>query len=174
MKLVDVYADRRSASLLFRLLEERQPVHNISHGKMPSYDRHLQFFHSRPYAAWYLIQFDADLGRPQPETAGAIYLTRPAGRARAGDEIGIQLFKEFHGRGIGSAAIRALMDAHPRPEYFANINPTNERSIRMFGKLGFKLKQVTYSLEGGFGAKAVRGDARQVQERGDVGQGGEI
>jgi L-amino acid N-acyltransferase YncA len=39
------------------------------------------------------------------------------------------------------------MAKHPRPEFLANINPANARSIRMFEKMGFGHIQNTYRLE---------------------------
>lgn len=124
---------------LFNLLAEREGADaiNISHTKMPSYARHASFVTSKPYQAWYLIV--EEIGDRQTPV-GAIYLTKQ-------DEIGIHLFKAWQGYGYGPKAIKFLRNTHVRPHYLANINPANTRSIEMFKRLGFQLKQVTYALE---------------------------
>ena len=133
MDLVSVYRVPNIApNLLYKLLEERDQSVNISHRRMPSWDEHLGFIASRPYGAWYLI-------RVSGVYVGAIYLSKQ-------DEIGIFVLSEHRGKGYGPQAIEALMARHPRPRFLANINPANERSIDMFGRLGFHLIQHTYEL----------------------------
>ena len=135
MKLLDVYGTPGAIGVLWRLLEERPKSANISHREMPTQDQHRAFVESRPYAAWYLI--------PEHETAsrivGAVYLTHD-------DEIGVSVFRNHKGRGHGQWAVKALMEAHPRDRYCANINPMNQESITMFGRLGFIHIQNTYEF----------------------------
>ena len=45
-------------TFLYELLAERDPVANISHREMPTFDQHRKFVDSRPYKAWYLIHSD--------------------------------------------------------------------------------------------------------------------
>jgi RimJ/RimL family protein N-acetyltransferase len=134
--LIDVYARDGCISLLWEILESRagQDEINISHHTMPTPEEHVRFVQSRPYLGWYFVTLAGKI------VMGAVYVTRQG-------EIGIHLLPEFHGRGYGPEAIRQVMFLHPREQYLANVNPKNERSIRMFEKLGFRFKQATYALE---------------------------
>jgi RimJ/RimL family protein N-acetyltransferase len=135
VNLVDIYAlpDMEKAyRALFDLLSERTIDQNISHKKMPTWDEHLAFVRSRPYAAWYLIEDE------QGEIAGAVYLSH----AR---EVGLFIFRRFWGKKIGVEAMKKLREAHPG-RLLANINPANTNSIRFFTELGFVHIQNTYEL----------------------------
>ena len=44
---------------LYNLLKERDSRANISHRKMPTYNEHLKFIRSKPYAKWYIVEFGA-------------------------------------------------------------------------------------------------------------------
>jgi RimJ/RimL family protein N-acetyltransferase len=133
MRLVSVYRlPKIGPKLLFELLQERTSDINISHRRMPTWKQHVRFVASRPYSAWYMIACDCD-------HVGAIYLTRL-------DEIGISIFVRYREHGYGPRAVRLLMDKHPRKRYLANTNPRNERSIRMFLRMGFRMIQQTYEL----------------------------
>ena len=131
INLVSVY-DVDSQMILYRLLEERPAVASISHRSMPDWDEHVAFITSMPYHVWCLIMNGA-------EAVGAIYLTQ-------NDEIGVSIFEKHAGNGYAKAAIRRLMETYPRRRYFANINPDNAKSIRMFETLGFRHIQNTYEL----------------------------
>jgi RimJ/RimL family protein N-acetyltransferase len=141
--LIDVYEQHPDNLLvvlfLYELLAERDPVANISHRVMPTFDQHRKFVESRPYQAWYVIQSSG-------ENVGAIYLTQPARPSQAGDEIGIHISKARRGFGYGKQAIRMLMQMHPKDRYLANIAPSNTRSLILFGDLGFELCQHTLEL----------------------------
>lgn len=130
---MNVYKVHDADMWLYALLSSRDPHVNISHKKMPTWRAHCRFVRSKPYAAWYLVY-----AGQQP--AGAVYLTRA-------NEIGIHLGKNFQGAGIGSRAVRMLMQRHPRNRYLANINPANAVSIQFFERLGFEQLQVTYAYE---------------------------
>lgn len=99
---------------------------------MPSFEQHLAFLASDPYAAWYVIWNYAG-------PIGSIYLTRQ-------DEIGLFLSKPWKGLGIGAEALRRLQALHPRGRYLANIAPTNPGSAEFFMKQGFRMIQHTYEL----------------------------
>lgn len=135
MRLVSVYEVEQNVALrtLWRLLEERDPVANISHKEMPTFGEHVAFVAIRPYEAWYLIDDDAE------GWVGSIYLTKE-------DEIGIALAKGFRGYGYGTEALKQLMALHPRKRYHANVAPANLQSQQFFLKHGFKPLQVTYEL----------------------------
>lgn len=130
MKLVDVYDGPKAADVLYELLAERPAKARISHRKMPTRADHENFVASRPYLAWYLIEVDGD-------RVGAIYLTHA-------NEVGVGIFRQAQRRGYATAAIRMLMERHPRESFRANINPDNRGSIEMFARLGFVHVQNTY------------------------------
>jgi len=52
-------------------------------------------------------------------------------------EVGVFVSREHWGRGVGERALRALFDKYPGCPLHAKINPLNERSKRLFRKLGF-------------------------------------
>ena len=136
IRLVDVYDNPnpgQSIDFLYSLLEDRDPIANISHRRMPTVSDHIRFVHSRPYRAWYIIFSDS-------HPVGAVYLSKAA-------EIGIFILKGRQGNGYGKAAIRILMELHPQKRYLANIAPGNSRSISMFEKIGFNLIQLTLEKE---------------------------
>ncbi len=130
VRLTSVYEWPDRHQLLLRLLKERNHSVNISHKSVPAWDDHVAFVDSKPYRDWSFID---------NEPKGAVYLSKQ-------NEIGIFLFKDYQGQGIGPQAIRALMERHGPKRYLANINPANEKSIAMFGRLGFSLCQHTYEL----------------------------
>lgn len=130
--LIDVYSEPTARLVLWELLNNREPVQNISHRKMPTWNEHVAFVESKPYKCWYLIIHDN-------KWSGACYLSKQ-------DEIGIFLFKNKRSLGIGEAALAELMKLHPSHRYLANIAPYNINSINFFEKQGFKLIQRTYEL----------------------------
>ena len=130
--LINIYETPASIDILYQLLKERPPLASISHREMPTWEEHKRFVGSKPYAAWYLI-VDRD------DFVGAVYLTKA-------DEIGIFVFEKYQGRGHARRAIRALMSAHPRDRYLANIAPGNDPSLNLFKKLGFTHIQETFEF----------------------------
>ena len=131
--LFDIYTQLAEglspAVFLYDLLAERDPIANISHREMPSFEKHRRFVESVPYKCWYLIKSD-------DEWIGSVYLTH-------NDEIGVSILKAHHGHGYGKQAVYLLMKAHPVKRFLANIAPGNARSLAMFEKLGFELVQYT-------------------------------
>lgn len=148
MKLIPISEHPDHAKILYDLLAERDPSVNISHKKMPTWGEHLAFIASEPYAFWYLVEGpsvvdDDDVEIEPGSILGSVYLTRA-------DEIGVAVFETYRrlpGRFFGRSAVRLLMETHPRKVYYANINPANEPSRKMFEKLGFKKIQETFALE---------------------------
>jgi RimJ/RimL family protein N-acetyltransferase len=142
MQFHEVYSTPGAADILWDLMLEREGEneHNISF-KMPMRDEHEAFIANTPYAHWYLIESDG-------EWLGYVSVSWR-------NEIGIVLFKEHRGKGVGREALRRLLAiAFPLPgeaanfpgHFVANINPSNEHSIRLFQSLGFELVQHTYAL----------------------------
>lgn len=144
IRIVDVYAnapDNIAAVLfLYELLGERDPVANISHREMPSFQQHRDFVDSHPYRAWYIIFLEHrdDLYDGTNDPIGATYLTEQ-------NEIGVFILKAHQGNCYGKLAVCHLMNIHPQEIFLANINPHNSRSIDMFEALGFELLQITYA-----------------------------
>jgi|WetSurMetagenome_2_1015567.scaffolds.fasta_scaffold20742_3 RimJ/RimL family protein N-acetyltransferase len=125
----------KALKFLWKCLKERlkEPNTNISHHQMPAPEAHEKFVgdfvgrqrSGHPYAYWYVITIDA-------KPIGVTYITRE-------NEIGIFIAKKYRGFGRGRQALRLLMDTHKLTHFKANINPLNERSIRLFMSLGFAL-----------------------------------
>lgn len=124
------------------LLRIRPQNANISHRRMPTWEEHLAFFRSKPYLAWYGI-----IDTSNEKMAGMIYLTDGAIPGHIGSEIGIQLFPDCYGMGIGEAAVQHLMAKHGPRIYRANIAPENGASVTFFNGLGFTLRQMTYDID---------------------------
>ena len=140
MKLIPIRHYENSVRILWDLLEQRDPAHNISHKAMPTWEAHCAFVRNHPHEAWYLIQTADGI-------IGAIYLSKPGGPSLAGNEIGIDILKAFQGKGYGSLAVNLLMQEHGPRRYLANCAPGNEASQALFESLGFELAQYTYVKE---------------------------
>lgn len=122
---------------IYNLLAEREAHESISHNKMPSWEEHLAFVGRVPYKGWYVI---VDIDVSHTDVLGSIYITYA-------NEIGIGVFKKHRRAGIATDAIKLIMEAHPEKFFIANINPANDKSIKLFTeKLGFKHIQNTYRL----------------------------
>lgn len=132
--LQDVYLTVDRHDVLWKLMEQRSPEVNISHKKMPTWEEHVSFVNSHPYESWHFI-----VAEEGDDKLGAIYLSKQ-------NEIGVFLFAEACGLGYGTEAICLLMMLHGPRRYLANINPRNTGSIKFFGKLGFRLCQLTYEF----------------------------
>ncbi len=118
---------------LYQILKEREINTNISHKKMPTYKKHIDFVQSKPYSKWYIIYF----GRRK---IGSVYISKQ-------NEIGIFIKKKFLKNGIGTKVLKIILEKNPRKQFLANINPKNKKSIEFFKKNGFKLLQQTYELQ---------------------------
>lgn len=131
--------------MLYDLLRTRSteadPHVNISHRALPSFQKHAKFVRSKPYRLWQFVMVDG-------LAAGSVNVTKL-------NEIGIVLHPDYRGKGIGKAALKMLLararplpgiPAHRAAHFIANINPKNERSIRLFTSLGFVHIQNTYQL----------------------------
>lgn len=135
MRLVDVYNRQNAIGELYQILKDRlkEPGTNISHTKMPTMEDHARFFHGNPYVGWYFIMVDGDI-------LGSCYITYD-------DEIGIYIKPQCRSRGFAKTAVKMLMQKHKAPRYYANVNPLNENSARLFKSLGGTLIQHTYAME---------------------------
>lgn len=139
LRMESIYTDQEKyEQILWDLLKERTPEQSISHRGMPSLRQHLKFIDSRPYRIWNVILMQLPMAGTE-EVVGSCYLTNQY-------EIGINVFNAWQNHGIGPWAVNWLIERHPSERLLANINPKNERSIRMFEKLGFTHIQNTYEL----------------------------
>jgi len=117
---------------LYKILDERIPLVSISHKKMPTYRKHIEFVLSKPYSKWYVIYLNSN-------KIGSIYLSKQ-------NEIGISISKKMQGKRYEQIALEILMDKNPRDRYISNCNPKNKKLIRFWKKNKFKLVQYSYEL----------------------------
>ena len=117
---------------LYDLLKARNPIANISHKKIPSYNEHVNFILSNPYAVWYIIEYEG-------KNIGSIYLSKQ-------DEIGISLFDNLLYDKIGKNIIKFLMKNNPRKRYLAKISPRNKKLQNFFVNNGFTGLEYTYEI----------------------------
>lgn len=149
IRLVDVYSVKRSPEFLLRLLAERPPQANISHGKLPTLQEQRKFMFSRPYRSWFLVEREGN-GVWDGAYVGAVYCTNR-------NEVGIAILQVYQRCGYARAALEALMyqlkplKAVPafRPGYYvAHVAPGNEPSHALFQALGGQVVASTYALRG--------------------------
>ena len=96
---------KNDALFLYDLLKNRDPLANISHKKMPSYDEHVSFILSNPYTMWYIIEYEG-------KKTGSIYLSKQ-------DEIGISFVDNSLYDKIGKSIIKLFIKNNPRKRYLA-------------------------------------------------------
>jgi len=123
---------KNDALFLYDLLKARNPIANISHKKIPSYNEHVNFILSNPYAVWYIIEYEG-------KNIGSIYLSKQ-------DEIGISLFDNLLYDKIGKNIIKFLMKNNPRKRYLAKISPRNKKLQNFFVNNGFTGLEYTYEI----------------------------
>ena len=124
---------KNDALFLYDLLKTRDPLASISHKKMPSYDEHVNFILSNPYAVWYIIEYEE-------EKTGSIYLSKQ-------DEIGISLVDNSLYDKIGKSVIKLLIKNNPRKRYLAKTSPQNKKLQNFFINNGFTGLEYTYEIK---------------------------
>ena len=120
------------ALFLYDLLKTRDPLANISHKKMPSYDEHTNFILSNPYTIWYIIEYEG-------KKIGSVYLSKQ-------DEIGISLVDNSLYNKIGKSIIKLLIKNNPRKRYLAKVSPQNKKLQNFFVNNGFRGLEYTYEM----------------------------
>ncbi len=118
---------------LHELLLQRRPLVNISHKRMPTWEEHVKFVKSKPYAKWYIIYKKTD-------KIGTIYLSKQ-------HEIGIHILKKYEKESTQIESIKELMSLNSKSKFRANVSPKNKKYITLFKKLGFEMVQHTYELD---------------------------
>tara|TARA_Y100000310_G_scaffold326861_1_gene392368 strand:- start:369 stop:839 length:471 start_codon:yes stop_codon:yes gene_type:complete len=124
---------KNDALFLYDLLKNRDPLTNISHKKMPSYDEHVNFILSNPYTVWYIIEHEG-------EKIGSIYLSKQ-------DEIGISLIDNSLYDKTGKSIIKSLIKNNPRKRYLAKTSPQNKKLQNFFVNNGFRGLEYTYEMK---------------------------
>ena len=123
---------KNDALFLYELLKTKDPIANISHKKMPSYDEHVNFILSNPYAIWYIIEYEG-------KKIGSVYLSKH-------DEIGIYLVDNSLYDKIGKSVIKLLIKNNPRKRYLAKVSPQNKKLQNFFVNNGFIGLEYTYEI----------------------------
>ena len=123
---------KNDALFLYDLLKARNPIANISHKKMPSYDEHVNFILSNPYPIWYIIEYEG-------KKIGSVYLSKQ-------DEIGISLVDNSLYDKIGKSIIKLLNKNNPRKRYLAKVSPQNKKLQNFFINNGFTGLEYTYEI----------------------------
>jgi RimJ/RimL family protein N-acetyltransferase len=123
---------RRDYRFLYNLLRQRDSTVNISHSKMPTWKEHETFLDCQPYPVHEIIIFG-------PRKIGMFYLTNK-------NEIGIFIDQYYQAEGFGRLALKMILERFKDRKLFANINPKNMRSQKLFASFDFKAIQVTYAL----------------------------
>ena len=118
---------------LYELLKNKDPSTNISHKKMPSYDKHIEFVMSKPYTNWYIIECDK-------KNVGSIYLSKQ-------DEIGISIDNDYEYDKIARPALKLLVKLNPRKRYLVNVSPDDIRSQEFLLKNGFTGLEYVYEMK---------------------------
>ena len=149
MRLIPVESDNSThLKLLWDLLEQRPRIASVSHKTMPTWKEHCAFVAAHPYHDWRLIQIGSSPLEPTwGALVGSAFISQPARPSVVGDELSVDLLVPFRGRGYAEAALRMMMELHPRDRYVANVAPTNYASMALFQKLGFSLCQFTFEKE---------------------------
>lgn len=136
-RLEDVY---HSVYMQFAydLLKERllTPDVNISHKYLPTWEDHVYFVGSKPYRFYDVIH---SLENPN-ECIGVVYYTHK-------QEIGIHIANKYQRQGYAREVLKFIAKTYYVQDMYANINPKNEASIKLFESLGFKPCQVTMKLD---------------------------
>src|SRR5215467_13405872 len=101
----------RVIPFLWSMLKLRDPKINISHKIMPTIHDHVRFIENHPYRGWYIILQNG-------KWVGNIYLSQA-------NEIGLHLLPEARGLGIGTKAVKKIMEKYGKRRYLANIAPSN-------------------------------------------------
>ena len=116
----------RNAEFLYDMLKERDPTINVTHKKLPSFNKHLEFIKSKPYDAWYIIEIES-------KQVGHIYIDNK-------NRIGWFIKREFKGFGFVIPAFEELKILHKRKNYLGKVNPNNFEAQNLLTKLKFVLK----------------------------------
>jgi hypothetical protein len=125
MKFTLKHVTENDYKFLYFLLKQRDKKENISHKKLPSYEKHCEFLNRLPYKEFYIIYHDLT-------PVGSAYLSKL-------DELGIHFLKKY--RKLGTEQI--LEEFLPKAK-FINVSPDNIEYLGILKNKGLRLIQHTY------------------------------
>lgn len=125
MKLTTKQVTENDYKFLYFLLKQRDKYENVSHKKLPSYEKHCEFLNKLPYKEHHIIYCGLT-------PIGSIYLTYL-------DEVGIHFIKKYRKEGT-----EIILEEFLPKIRFANISSENKELREILEKKGFKLIQYTY------------------------------
>lgn len=137
IRLLDVYNPefhRDAVAFLYLLIRDVPRKPGASCDEKSRYAAHIKHVESHPYQHWYVVMN----GNGDP--VGSVYMT-------PFNVLHVALAKTARKRGLGRAAIEAIMALHPKKTFYANIRPRNFQAIAIFERLGFQQTQISYKLE---------------------------
>ena len=117
---------------LYELLEKRNPIENISHKNLPTFEKHVEFIKSKPYSKWYVIT-------KNDKKIGSAYITKLG-------ELAIHLLSSHENDRIRKQILKLLITKNPRKRYLYNVSNNNQNLIKFLQKNNFKLIQFTYEI----------------------------
>lgn len=120
----------------YELLKERMTstVINISHTKMPTWEEHVDhLINNNQYKDYFFIKENG-------VRVGICYITNK-------NEIGIFISRVHQKKGIGVKALQYIIHFYGDKNLYANINPLNVVSQKVFENLGAELIQYTYIIK---------------------------
>lgn len=123
---------KNDIEFLYQFLKKRIPNENISHKRIPRFNKHKKFVLSKPYKKWYVILINS-------EKVGSIYLSNI-------NEIGLHLKKKYLLDVFRNKVLQQLIEKNPESRYLVNINPRNKSLIAFYKSKKFKKIQHTYEL----------------------------
>jgi hypothetical protein len=121
---------------LYDVLKERlqEPLTNISHTKLPSWEDHVSFVLERSHYIHHYVIVNRDL---PTDCMGVLYCTE-------NNELGIYISMSYRRRGLATYVLDYFLYSCPGT-YTAHINPANISSQVFFIKSGFTPLQYTYT-----------------------------
>ena len=140
IELIKVNYSTHHVDLLFEILKNRSSNSNLSHVKLPSYQKHKKFVNSRPYRYWFLI-FSSN------QLIGSAYITRL-------NEISIKLKKNnlfFYKQTLkllleGLKPLKGIPSKR-RSNFLINVSPKDKNLVSLFAKMKLLKIQETYEVK---------------------------
>ena len=139
IELIKVNYSLSHVKLLFEILKNRSSNSNISHTKLPSFQKHKKFVNSKPYRYWYFI-FSSNY------LIGCTYITRL-------NEISIKLkkrnsllYKETLTLILENFKPLKGIPSKRSSNFLINVSPKNKSLISLFTKMKLKKVQETYRV----------------------------
>ncbi len=119
-------------AFLYELLQQRDPLGNISHKLLPTFEEHVSFIRSKPYSKWFLIT-------KNNTRIGSAYITKS-------DELAIHLLLKNDNNKLKKQVLKLLIASCPRKRYLYNVGHQNTKLAKFLQEENFELIQFTYEL----------------------------